>query len=61
MKVNTEKTKGIIDGNFGKTGKVKVLVQEGSTDDCKVNDIVHMEFKRYIYDEEKKMIQNWFF
>lgn len=59
MNVITEKTKGIIESSFGKSGKIKVYLQDGTTDDCKVGEDVKLIFKRYIHDSSKKMIQNY--
>jgi len=67
--------KGVIEGSFGQSGKIKVRVMEGLKPETfaqvggskkKKSDAdgghsqsisVNMNFKRYIFDEKKKMIQ----
>ena len=62
---------GVIDGAFGQSGKVKVRIpngikdkslvskSKGSTGEANKSPIkVLLQFKRFIYDSHKKMIQN---
>ncbi|RWS23978.1 selenocysteine-specific elongation factor-like protein [Leptotrombidium deliense] len=60
---------GVIDGSFGQSGKCKIRIPDGFSDPRivqkgKKNETLHqnnisvtLNFKRYIYDKSKKMIQ----
>lgn len=63
---------GLIDGAFGQSGKVKVRIPNGIRDKSLLSKTktsvgetnrspikVLLRFKRFIYDCDKKMIQNW--
>ena len=55
--VSPEHEVGVIDGPFGKSGKVKVSFND--PDKIKKNMKLIMHFKKYIFDEnKKKMYQN---
>ena len=47
---------GTIQGSFGKSGKYKISFPGGIPADA-ANRKITMEFKRYMYDKSKKMIQ----
>ena len=58
MKNSPENQVGNIDGPFGKSGKVKVSFDDPSK--IKKNMKLTMNFKKYIFDEnKKKMYQDW--
>ena len=61
MKLNSpENQVGNIDGPFGKSGKVKVSFDDPSK--IKKNMKLTMNFKKYIFDEnKKKMYQDWMY
>lgn len=49
--------KGRIDAPFGKSGKFKVVFSEEHH--LEKNEEFVINFKRYVFDKEKKIIQDW--
>ena len=49
--------KGKIDAPFGKSGKFKVVFS--TEHHLQKNDEFVINFKRYLFDKEKKIIQDW--
>jgi len=47
---------GIVEGSFGKSGKIKVRFRDPVADKRSGRRLI-MYFKRYVFDQEKKMIQ----
>ena len=47
---------GVIESPFGKTGKFKVAFREAHQ--LARNDEFSIHFKRYVFDKEKKIIQD---
>eukprot|EP01132_Coremiostelium_polycephalum_P009163 gene9163-11230_t len=45
---------GILESLFGKTGKVKIVLSNSTTESLKSGDNFKLEFKRFIFDIEKK-------
>mmetsp|Transcript_25202 Transcript_25202/g.47625 ORF Transcript_25202/g.47625 Transcript_25202/m.47625 type:complete len:555 (-) Transcript_25202:120-1784(-) len=58
MKVTTaEGIKGTVQGSFGKSGKYKLNFPDGIPADS-THKKIFMHFKRYIFDKNKKMVQD---
>ena len=49
--------KGRIDEPFGESGKIEVVISEEQH--MAKNEEFVINFKRYVFDKEKKIIQDW--
>jgi len=57
MKMESEKGEmGVLDSAFGRTGKFKAVFRDG-LHEPKVNDCLYLRFQKYIYGDNKKMLQ----
>ena len=48
---------GVVEGNFGKSGKIKVRFRDTVADKKPGRKLI-MYFKRYVFDQDKKLIQS---